>query len=600
MRRLGSTPKQGVNDQRPSDAYTLLRLARPHLSRLSLAVLFAVGAVICWLLIPIFVRRFVDEAIVGGDRSVVWPLGLTMLALGSLQAFIVFLRLRASATTTVVVETDLRSRLVEHLQRLPISFHREWQSGQLLARATSDARAVGGFIGNSLVYLAAHAVTTLGVAIVLVCLNASLAALALGLTVPFAIAAVRFNRRMRSVAASSRQALGGVTSVVEESVGGVQVLHALGREEHVVARLANASQAQRSAGLQGVRLREIHIPILTFGPALIVAAVIGLGGLQVIEGHLTVGTLVAFIQYLTLVLLPLRIAALHLAKAQEAVAAGRRVLEVLDIRPGLVDPPDGRRLPLITGQVRFQGVSFTYPRAATPALSEASFTVEPGETLALVGSTGSGKSTIAGLLLRLADPTAGRILLDGTDIRTVTLSSLRQQLGAVFEEPMLFGASVRDNIAFGSPGADEAQVRWAAQAAGAHSFIADFPKGYATGLREEGLSLSAGQRQRIALARALLSRPRILVLDDPFSNVDLATEEELKQNLQALFRPHTVVLIAHRLTTLTLADRVLFLEGGRVRATGAHEELLRTHPAYRQVLAADLVLASPTAKDVAA
>lgn len=568
----------------------LIELTRPHWAALTGALLCGVVALGCILVIPELTRRLVDDAILGHRSSLIWPLGLATLALGILRGFMNFLRRNLAGATSVRIEADLRTRLFAHLQGLPISFHDQWQSGQLLARATSDLNSIRLFAGYALVFLSFVVVVLLGVGARLLVLDARLAVLSLGLVVPFGLAGIRFNGQMEDISARSREAVGELTNVVEESVGGVRILKAFGQEGRAVRRLELRATELRAVNLEGVRVRSTYIPVMALVANLIWAVLLGVGGLEVIHRHLSLGNLVAFYQYLAFVIVPLRYVGWMLAMAQQATAAGRRVFEVLETQPAISDPSHARPLPSIMGEITFDGVTFTYPGSERPALDDISLTIQPGETVALVGMSGSGKSTFAALLPRFADPTRGRVLIDGIDIRTVSLPSLRSQIGVVFDEPVLFSASVRDNIAFGDPNALDGDVRRAAEAAGAARFIESLPDGYETRVGEEGFSLSGGQRQRLALARALLSRPRILVLDDPLSSVDVKTEAEIEANLTTLLQGRTTVLIAHRASTVSMADRVILLEEGQVRATGTHAELLAREPGYRQVLAAELDL----------
>ncbi|MHB8671004.1 MAG: ABC transporter ATP-binding protein [Acidimicrobiales bacterium] len=568
----------------------LMALARPHWVALGSALLCGMVALGCILVIPELTRRLVDDAILRHRPSLIWPLGLATLGLGILRAFMNFLRRNLAGATSVRIEANLRARLFAHLQGLPISFHDQWQSGQLLARATSDLNSIRLFLGYALVFLSFVVVVLLGVGARLVTLDARLAVLSLGLVVPFALAGIRFNGRMEDISARSRDAVGELANVVEESVGGVRILKAFGQEDRAVRRLELRASELRSINLKGVDVRSNYIPVMAFVANLIWAVLLGVGGLEVIHRHLSLGNLVAFYQYLAFVIVPLRYVGWMLALGQQATAAGRRVFEVLETQPSITDPPHARALPAVMGEITLDRVRFIYPGAGLPALDDVSLTIRAGETVALVGMSGSGKSTIAALLPRFADPTAGRVLIDGIDVRTVSLSSLRSQIGVVFDEPVLFSASVWDNIAFGDPNASDEDVRRAAAAAGAARFIENLPEGYDTRVGEEGFSLSGGQRQRLALARALLFRPRILVLDDPLSSVDVKTEAEIEENLATLLRGRTTLLIAHRPSTVSMADRVVLLEQGRVTASGTHAELLASEAGYRQVLAAELDL----------
>ena len=568
----------------------LLALTRPHLRTLLTATFCGVVSLVAVLVIPALTKRLIDDGIGHRHRDLLWPLGLAILGLGLTRSLGNFLRRNLAGTASVRIEAELRERLFAHLQGLPVSFHDEWQSGQLLARATSDLNAIRMFLGYALVFFAYLGTTFLAVAVALLLLSPLLAVLTLALAVPFGLTAYRFNRRMDVIAADSREAVGDVTNVVEESAGGVRVLKAFGQEARAIDRLDGASARLRDINLQMVRVRGFYIPTLALLPNLILGLIFGVGGWQVLDHHLSIGGLVAFTQYLGYLVVPLRFVGWMLAQSQQAVAAGRRVFEILDTQPEIATTRGAPSLPPLSGEVTFDRVSFAYPGSSTEVLHDVSFSVRAGETVAIVGASGAGKSTIAALLPRFFDPTEGRVLVDGVDVRTVAIPSLRRQIGVVFDEAILFSATVGENIAFGRPEATDEEIEAAARAAGAHDFITSLPDGYDTRVGEQGFSLSGGQRQRVALARALLFRPRILVLDDPLSSVDVRTEAEIEANLQEVCRGRTTFVIAHRASTVSMADRVLLLEDGRVVATGTHREMIVGNAGYRQVLAAELDL----------
>ena len=576
-----------------TERHTLRRLLaalRPHARLMVGAMVAGTLSLACSLTLPAIVKRVVDDAIVDHRRDQVLPLAVAALVVVTFRAVFNFLRRNYQGEAGVRVEADLRARLFAHLQGLPISFHDRWQSGQLLARATSDLNAIRMFLGFALTFMTFIALYAVTVTVALVLLDPLLAGVTLGIAVPFAFLAIRFNHRMENVWARSREAVGDVASAVEESIGGVRILKAFGVERRAVVRLDGAATRLRDVNLEAVRYRSLYVPLLALLPNLMLAVVLGLGGLRVIDGGLSLGGLIAFNQYLAFLVVPLRYVGWMLSQSQQALAAGDRVFEILDTQAEIADAPDARDAGPLEGEVTFEHVSFRYPDAAAPALDDVSFTVRPGETVALVGMSGSGKSTLAALLPRFDDPTGGRILLDGRDLRGLTLASVRRQIGVVFDEPVLFSATVRDNIAFGFPEAELDDVVRAAKAAGAHDFVTALPEGYDTRVGEQGFSLSGGQRQRLALARALLGRPRILVLDDPLSSVDVRTEAEIEARLRDVLKGRTVFLIAHRASTVAMSDRVVLLEDGRVVTTGTHADLIQSDDAYRRVLAAELDL----------
>lgn len=572
---------QGAATQ--SSVRRLVTLSRPHRGAFSIAAAAAVVSAVCGLALPIFTQRLIDDAVIGREPELVWPLSLAALGLGIGQALTIFVRRNLGHRISIAIETELRARFFAHLQRLPVSYHDRWHHGQLIARATSDLSAVSGFFGNALVFLTSFSVTFVGVTIALLFIDPLLTVLTIGLVVPFMVVVRYFDRQLRNVAARSRAAVGDVATVVDESVRGMRVLKGLGSEDRVSVELGRAAGRLVDVNLEGVAIRSRYLPILTLLPAVIVAAVLGVGGVHVIEGSLSLGSLVAFNQYLALVLSPLRVAGSHLASTQHAVAGGQRIFEVLDTEPAMCGPPERTALATIEGEIILDQVEVTYPGSSTPALRDVNLTVHPGETIALVGPNGSGKSTLIALLLRFVDPTAGRVLIDKVDIRTVSLGSLRRQLGTAFDDAALLRGSVRDTIAFGDQGADDDAVRHAARLAAADGFVAALPAGYDTPVGDQGSSFSGGQRQRLALARALLPRPRILLLDDALSSVDVATAASIEDALRTHLGERTTLITTSRAATAATADRVVLLEQGRIVAIGRHDELL-DHPTYRRAV----------------
>ena len=571
-----------------ADFRRLLALARPHTRRLLIAFVAGLVTTGTIIAIPLVTKTAIDDAIRGDDRGQLVALAFTGLGIGALRAFSNYVRRNLSGMVSVDIEAELRGRLFAHLQGLPISFHDRSESGQLLARATGDLNAIRMFLGYALVFFAYLVLTVAGVVVLLFVLSPWLALVTVGLVGPFIGAALLFNRRMEQIAQDSREATGAVTSVVEEAAGGVRVLKSFGREARAVEQLDHAAAHLRDVNLRGVRIKGFYIPALSFIPNFALIAILAVGGMQVIDGALSVGTLIAFNQSLAQLVFPLRNVGFILTSSQQAAAASVRVFEIFDTQPDITDPPGAATLGSVDGHVTFERVTFVYPGTTAKALDDISFEVPAGQTVAIVGLSGSGKSTIAALVPRFADPTEGRVLVDGVDVRSVTVRSLRRNIGVVFDEPILFSSTIRENIAFGQPDASRDDIERAARAAGADAFVAELPDGYDTRVGESGLTLSGGQRQRLALARALLFRPRILILDDPLSSVDVETEAEIEANLRDLLHGRTTFLIAHRASTISMADRVLLVDGGRIVADGTHRELLASMPAYRRVLAADL------------
>ena len=576
----------GAPERRMEGLRRLAELARPYRRAMLLAVIASVGSIACGLAIPQVVRTFVNQVLVEGHRGRLWPLALVVLGLSAVRSFTNYFRRNASGIVSVRVETDLRDRLFAHLQGLPVSFHDSWQTGQLLARATSDLNAIRELIAYGVLFLCVVAVLGIGVVVALLIID-PLLGIVVALVVPvIVLSAGRFDRVVESDVQESRELVGDLVSTVEEAASGIRVIKAFGREEQEIQRLRAQADRMRTVNLQVVRTRSRWVPLLALLPNLMTAAVLGIGGYRVLHAELDLGGLVAAYQYLGLLALPLRNIGWILTMGQQANAAARRVFEVLDTEPEIADAPDAIDLDDVAGRVELTDVVVRYSPDAPPVLNGVSLSVAPGECVAVVGPSGCGKSTLVALLSRFHDPESGTVRLDGHPLREIALHSLRSRVGVVFDEAVLFSGSVRSNIAFGTPDASDDEIEEVARLAGAHEFILGLPEGYETRVGESGYGLSGGQRQRIALARALLSQPRVLVLDDPLSAVDPRTEALIEANLRTVIRGRTTLLVAHRASTISMADRVVVLDGGRIVAEGTHAKLLRSNARYRSLLAA--------------
>jgi ABC-type multidrug transport system fused ATPase/permease subunit len=466
---------------------------------------------------------------------------------------------------------------------LELGFFARQQTGQLMSRATVDLASVRFFLGYGLVFIAQSALTILLAAAAMLVLQPGLAALAL-LPVPFVVLiAARYGRRSRPALTEVQQRIAELTADVEENVSGVRVVKAFAAEERQLDRFRESVARVFGQSMIATRLRAFYNPFIGFLPNLGLAVVLLLGGRQVVNGSLTIGDFTAFYAYLLMLIGPMRQLGIALGMAQRATASGTRIFELLDREPRVVAPPGAPPLPEGAGRVELDGVSFAYEGASAPALRDVDLVVDAGTTVALVGATGSGKSTLVQLLGRLYDVTAGSVRIDGADVRSVDLRSLRGAIAVVDDDPFLFSASVHENIAYGRPDASREEVELAAERAQAAAFIAELPAGYDTRVGERGLTLSGGQRQRIAIARALLADPRILVLDDATSSVDASTEQAIKAALREVMAGRTTFVIAHRLSTIALADDIVVLERGRVAARGSHEELLERSELYAEI-----------------
>jgi ATP-binding cassette, subfamily B, bacterial len=481
------------------------------------------------------------------------------------------------------VELDLRNLMYAHLQGLELGFFARQQTGQLMSRATVDLQAVRFFLGYGLVFIVQSALTILLGAAAMFLLQPGLAALALA-PVPFVVfISARYGRRSRPALQEVQQRIAELTADVEENVSGVRVVKAFAAEDRQLERFRGSVLRVFDQSMISTRLRAFYNPFIGFLPNLGLAIILLVGGRQVINGTLTLGDFTAFYAYLLMLINPMRQLGVVLGLAQRATASGARVFELLDREARIVSPSGAPPLPEGRGRVELRGVRFAYEGAPTPALHDIDLTVEAGTTVALVGATGSGKSTLVRLLGRLYDVTEGSVLIDGADVRQVDLESLRRSIAVVDDDPFLFSASVHDNIAYGKPDATRADVELAAERAQAAGFIGELPDGYDTRVGERGLTLSGGQRQRIAIARALLADPRILILDDATSSVDASTEQSIKAALREVMAGRTTFVIAHRLSTIALADDIVVLEGGTVVARGTHGQLLERSDLYAEI-----------------
>ena len=539
------------------------------------------------LAIPQFIRWIIDRGIGGGDLRLLALSVAALLALTVVKGLLSFWQGRWGETASQGVAYDLRNALHQRLLTLSFSYHDRAETGQLLSRALQDVERVRFLTGRAFLRLAEAAALLLGTAVALLVMNPRLALLALCTMPLLAYRARAFGRRQRPLSRDIQNQLAVLTTRLEQNLRGARVVKAFAQEESEIARFERANDHWFGLNAQAARLQAINTPLLDLIANIGTVFIIWYGGLLVIGGQLTVGELVAFSTYMAQLVQPVRRLGIIIPAVAEAAAAGERVFEILDAAPEVRDAPGAPPLPPIRGHVCFEQVSFAY-FGRHQVLSEISFEAAPGQVIALLGATGSGKSTIINLIPRFYDPTAGRITIDGHDIRHVRLSSLRDQISIVLQETTLFATTVRENIAFGSPDASFEAIVEAARTAQAHEFVQELPDGYETLVGERGVTLSGGQKQRIAIARALLKDPRILILDDATASVDTRTEQLIQLALRELMRGRTSFVIAQRLSTLRMADIILVLEGGRIAARGAHQELLRTSGLYAEIYAHQL------------
>jgi len=572
----------------------LLPFARPYRGLVALTFTGALLATLAQLVVPLVTRAIVDGPIARGDRAGLIPLLALALVFGIAEAALFFLRRWAMNRSSLQIERDLRDTLYQRLQRLPVAFHDRWSSGQLLSRATSDVSTIRRFVGFGAVFLVVNLITCAVVGVLLVVTYWPLGVAVLATCVPLTFFGLRLEKRYNAESRLVQDEQGELATDVEEAVQGIRVVKSLGRSGLVFGRYDRKAVRLRDLQLRKVRTLALIWCLFEFQPQITLAVILVGGSLAVGSGALTVGGLVGFVALFTVLLWPILSLGFLLAQAQETASACDRIGELLDAPMTVTDSPDARPAAVGTpARLRFEHVGFAFPGAGDPVLTDVDLEVEPGETVALVGATGSGKTTMTALVARLYDVTSGRVTLDGHDVRDLPLAQLRTVVATAFEEATLFSMSVRENVTLGRPGAGDAEVAEALRVAQA-DFVHDLPWGLDTRIGEQGLSLSGGQRQRLALARAVLGRPSVLVLDDPLSALDVHTEALVERALREVLAETTALVVAHRASTVLLADRVALLEGGRITAFGRHTDLLAEVPAYRALLSSDSELAGRT------
>jgi ABC-type multidrug transport system fused ATPase/permease subunit len=559
----------------------LLGFLRPYRRPLIGSLLLAWLAMGMTVLIPLIIGAGVN-AIQEEHRADILPLVLALLAAGLVRLGLTVGRRLIAGKVSLAVEFDLRQRFYEHLQELELGFFDTQQTGQLMSRATVDLQSIRFFLGYGLIWVSQSALTILFAAALMLAINPLLAALALA-PVPFlVVTATRYSRRNRPAEQEVQQRIGEVTAGAEESISGIRIVKAFARERHMLDRFRHSVNRVFEQSMVSARLQSFYTPLMGFLPNLGLAAVLLVGGNQVISGDIKAGELAAFVSYIAMLSGPVRWLGMSLSMAQRATASGNRMFEILDREPSMQSPPGAPPLPEGRGQVSLQRVTLRYD-GSEPSLSGVDLEVEPGRTIALVGPTASGKTSLVGLLARLYDPSEGRVVIDGADIKQVDLASLRGEIAFVADDSFLFSDTVAANIAYARPDATRDQIEAAAKRAQAHDFITHLPDGYDTVVGERGLTLSGGQRQRVAIARALVAEPRILILDDATSSVDARTESQIKAGLRAAMEGRTTFIVAHRLSTISLADEIVVMDRGRVVDRGTHEELLERCPLYEEI-----------------
>jgi ATP-binding cassette subfamily B protein len=566
-----------------------LSYLRPYWPRAAGAFLLRIMLTGLTIVIPQIMRTMIDHGIREAQIDVIERNVLALLGLVAVRGISMFLSSRWSEIASQHVSYDLRNAIYAKLQSLSFSYHDQAETGQLLARAVGDVDRVRFLTGRALIHLVHTLLLIVGIAVLMLVMNARLALITLAL-VPFVgFGALEFGRHIRPLFRAMRNQMDVLNTRLEQNLRGARIVTAFAQETREVQRFDDENTRVLDLTLRGARMRSFYLPLMQLLTSISIILVLFYGGQQIIRGQLTLGTLVAFLTYVGELLGPVRRLGWVIASITTAVASGERIFEILDAKSEVEDLPGAKDLGPVSGRVRFEGVSFAYLKRER-VLHNVQFEAHPGQVVALLGTTGSGKSTVINLIPRFYDPTAGQILLDGQDIRQVTVHSLRQQIGIVMQDTILFAATVRENVAFGRPDASQAEIEAAARAASAHDFILELPEGYDSYVGERGVTLSGGQKQRVAIARAILKDPRILILDDATSSVDTETEAEIQAALERLMVGRTSFVIAQRLSTVRKADQILVLDRGQVvaRATrteaqSAHEQLLHTSGLYAEI-----------------
>jgi ABC-type multidrug transport system fused ATPase/permease subunit len=605
----------------------LLRLLRPYRARSAAALVALVVGTAAALAPPLLAKVAIDQGIAHRDTTTLALVVGAFLLAAAVYSVMTYLQTYLVGWVGQRALADLRIRIFTHLQELPIGFYESRPAGVLISRMTNDVEALDSLVTDSVVTLFQSGLTLIGTIVILLTLDVKLALITFAVFPLLGAGSLWFRLVSTGAFRRTRETIGAITAYLQETLSGIRVVRSFGQEPFHEQRFAELNAENRDANMRTVRLNAAYFPSVELLSGVAIAGIVFYGGYQAIDGSITAGTVVAFIAALSNLFDPIQQLSQLYTTYQSGMAALEKIFQLLDVRPDLTDRPGALQLPRISGEISFEDVSFAYPRtrrrnrgdgvaaadarrddredgAGAPdgsadgalarggseagdllplALDDVTLLIPPGQTVALVGATGAGKSTMAKLVARFYDPTAGRVLIDGHDLRDIASSSLRSQMGIVPQEAFLFSGTIRDNIAFGKPDADESQIRAAAAAVGADEFISELERGYDTEVGERGAQLSAGQRQLVAFARALIADPRILVLDEATSNVDLHTESRIEQGLRRLLAGRTAIVIAHRLSTIRQAARIVVLEHGRVAEQGTHDELIAAEGRYYQL-----------------
>jgi ATP-binding cassette, subfamily B, multidrug efflux pump len=566
-----------------SSLFRLREVLRAYRLQVSLLMLIVLGSTLASLVIPVILQRVIDVGLAQDRVQYLALAALALLLIGAMRSGLLYLQRYLGEWVATHIGYDMRNRLYDHIQQLSFSFHDHAQTGQLISRCIEDVRSIERFTGFGVVEIVRLGLLTVGIVGILFWAQPRLAAIALLPMIPLVWITTNFGRRVGKYFLDVDNNLGELSSRVQENVSGVQVVRAFAREPYEIQRFSGTNRILYKARVKVIGEFSKIMPTSQFLVALGTILILWFGGLMVINGQMTVGEIVAFNSYLLLLSAPAQQLTWLVNTAGEAAAGVQRTYEVLDLQPEIQSPPAAVHLPNLAGQVVFENVSFQYSQQNVPTLEDIQLTVEPNQLVALIGPTGSGKTSLVNLISRFYDVSQGSVKVDGWDVRQVDLLTLRRQIGIVLQTSLLFSTSIAENIAYGRPEASLEEIKAAAIAAQAHEFIEGLPDGYRTVVGERGVTLSGGQRQRIAIARALLLQPRILILDDSTSSVDTETEQLIQQALDVLMQDRTTFVIAHRLSTVRRADLILVMDHGRIVQRGKNTELLAEGGLYRQI-----------------
>lgn len=559
-------------------------LLKPYWSLALIAFVSLVLATVASLVAPRLIQRAIDDGIMVKNMDVILLVVLGLIGAALIKGVCSFLQNYMAERASQNMAYDLRNEIFNKITELSFSFHDQQQTGQLMTRVTSDVDVLRQFIGQGFLQLLGSVIILIAAAVLLLRANWQLALIEIA-SIPIIFVLLGFFiQRVRPLFGIAQGKLGQLNTILQENLAGIRVVRAFAREPHEVQRYTAINEELKGINIDVTRRFSLNFPMVFMVVNMTTLLIVLIGGVQVINSQISVGELVAFNSYLAILIQPIFQFGFLAASVSRAVVSAERVFEVIDAKSEVAEKTNAAKLPAVKGRVEFKEVTFRFAGAEKPTLNKISLVAEPGQTIAIMGKTGSGKSSIINLIPRFYDPQQGQILIDGHDVKDVTLDSLRGAIGMVLQDTVLFGGSINDNIAYGRPEASMDDVIAAAKAAQAHDFIAQFPEGYNTIVGERGIGLSGGQKQRIAIARALLVDPRILILDDSTSAVDAETEYQIQQALDQLMKGRTTFVIAQRISTVRDADKIVLLDNGSIVAQGTHEELLEKSALYGEII----------------